>query len=226
MKKLQPISQKTNPTIMIAMTDTLKAELIASMESKKIFKVVSIINDGSSLFEKLETHKPEYLLIDNELPNNAHFGFLKKLSRLNIDTKVILYSNSSNPSYLKAFLSSPAIGFIQQGCTVSEFTSNLKNIFEGKRMIFSRMSDFRQEQKNIHEISNKKFNYDLSVLTQRELDIWELIMESKMEKEIAEALFISPLTVKTHKSNISKKLGLKNKVRLCNIGSISELRIY
>jgi DNA-binding NarL/FixJ family response regulator len=209
MKKITLPSLQSVPTLMIAISDKPKAELIASLESKKLFKVVNILTDGESLFETLESQNPDYLLIDTELPNSGGFGFLKKLDRIKPKTKVIVYSSITNPDYLKVFLSSPAFGFIQQGCGLKDFVESLQSVFEGKRLVFFQMSNYSQPNENY-----KKSVYDLSVLTEREKDVWDLLLEAKMEKQIAEILFISMSTVKTHKSSISKKLGLSKDRRL------------
>jgi DNA-binding CsgD family transcriptional regulator len=51
-------------------------------------------------------------------------------------------------------------------------------------------------------------------LTKREKDIVELIAKGKSNKQIAEALFLSELTVKTHRKNIKNKLGAEGKAEL------------
>ena len=200
------------PSLVIALSDKLTAELIASLESKKLFKVVNILTDGESLFEILETQDPDYLLIDTELPNSSGFGFLKKLDRIRPKTKVIVYSSNNNPDYLKVFLSSPALGFIQQGCGLKDFVSSLKSVFEGKRLVFSQMRNFNQPNEMY-----KKSMFDLTLLTEREMDVWELLMNAKSEKQIAEELFISPSTVRTHKNNISEKLEIKGKLKITQV---------
>jgi DNA-binding NarL/FixJ family response regulator len=210
-------TQRIIPTLLIALSDKLKAELIASLESKKLFKVVNIMTDGERLFENLETQKPDYLLIDTELPNGGGLGFLKKLDRIRPSTKVIVYSSSVNPDFLKVFLSSPALGFIQQGCGISEFTSCIKKVFEGKRMVFSQISDFVSNTSLALDENPDNDLYDLTKLTEREMDIWELLKEGKSEKEMAEILFLSTSTIRTHKNKISDKLNLKGKKKLSKV---------
>jgi DNA-binding NarL/FixJ family response regulator len=210
-------TQRIIPTLLIALSDKLKAELIASLESKKLFKVVNIMTDGERLFENLETQKPDYLLIDTELPNGGGLGFLKKLDRIRPSTKVIVYSSSVNPDFLKVFLSSPALGFIQQGCGISEFTSCIKKVFEGKRMVFSQISDFVSNTSLALDENPDNDQYDLTKLTEREMDIWELLKEGKSEKEMAEILFLSTSTIRTHKNKISDKLNLKGKKKLSKV---------
>ncbi len=208
-------TQRIIPTLLIALSDKLTAELIASLESKKLFKVVNIMTDGERLFENLEIQKPDYLLIDNELPNGGGLGFLKKLDRIRPTTKVIVYSSNANPDFLKVFLSSPALGFIQQGCGITEFTHCLQKVFEGKRMVFSQVSDFTT--KICHNEQDEVSLYDLTKLSEREMDVWELLADGKAEKEIAEVLFISTSTVRTHKNRISEKLDIKGKMKLSKL---------
>jgi DNA-binding NarL/FixJ family response regulator len=214
MKKLLLPTQQSVPTLMIALTDKLTAELIASLESKKLFKVINILTDGESLFETLASEKPDYLLIDSDLPNGGGFGFLKKLDRLRPSTKVIVYSNNGNPDYLKVFLSSPAFGFIQQGCGLKDFVSSLKSVFQGKRLVFSQMTNFNQPDENY-----KKSFYDLTLLTEREMDVWDLLLKSRSEKEIAEELCISTSTVRSHKNKISDKFEIKGKLKITKVAT-------
>ncbi len=203
-------SAKICPTLLIALSDKLKAELIATLDSKIPFQVFKILTDGTSIFEFLEIHQPDYLLIDNELPNLGGFGFLKKLNRLKSKTKVIVYGSSSNPHYLKAFLSSPAIGFIEKSCGVDDFTSCLQKIFSGNRIIFSDAQDLEKD----NTPSKYKLFSGTSKLSDREMQVWELLVKAKTEKEIAETLSISTSTVRTHKNKISDKMNIKGKQRL------------
>lgn len=214
MKRIILPVQQSIPTLIIAMSDKLTAELIASLESKKLFKVVNILTDGESLFENLETFNPDYLLINTELPNCSSFGFLKKLDRIRPKTKVIIYSSNTNPDYLKVFLSSTASGFIQKGCGLKDFIAGLKSVFEGKQIVFSQTSKFNQPDENY-----KKLMYYLSLLTKREMEVWELLVFAKTEKEIAEELCISTSTVRSHKNNISEKFEIKGKLKLTQVAT-------
>ena len=205
---------KIGPTLMIALSDKLKAELIATLESKIHFQVFKILTDGTNLFDLLETDQPDYLLIDNELPNIGGFGFLKKLNRLKTKTKVIVYGSSANTHYLKAFLSSPAIGFIEKSCGIDDFISCLQKIFNGNRIIFSNARDFRKDNVPSKTVLKDKPISDTSKLSDREIQVWELLVKAKTEKEIAETLAISTSTVRTHKNKISEKMNIKGKQRL------------
>ena len=113
---------------------------------------------------------------------------------------------------MKVFLSSPALGFIQQGCGLKDFVTSLRSVFEGKRLVFSQMRSFNQPNEMY-----KKSIFDLTLLTEREMDVWELLMIAKSEKQIAEELCISTSTVRTHKNNISEKLEIKGKLKITQV---------
>jgi len=203
--------------LMIAFSNNLLAELLAkALESKIPYNILCIKEQEGELFNILDTHKPAYLLIESNYKNNEGFGFLKKLSRIKPNVKVIIYANTLNYDYLKVFLSSPAIGLIHNGCSLDKFVYFLNEIIRGKRVIYSNIESPAIESPSSFMIDDEN-KIDLSLLTEREMDVWELLEDAKKEKQIAEILHISANTVKTHKSNISKKLGIKREKRLSTI---------
>ena len=206
---------KITPTLMIASSNLLMAELIKTINNEIPFEVICIITEGTELFEKIFEVHPDYLLIDSELENCNGLGFFKKLERIKINAKVIVYSFSKNPAYIKCFLSSKANAYIQNGCSLSEFKGCLKNISEGKRVIFSNIN---QNEEILHRYATQALpHFNFNLLTEREKVIWKLLAQEMTEREIADQLIISINTVKTHKNNISEKIGIKNKRRLTRV---------
>ncbi len=71
-----------------------------------------------------------------------------------------------------------------------------------------------------YELDRKKNKTDMDILfrkydvSKREKEIIELLLKGSSNREIADTLFISPNTVKTHIKNIYRKLGVKNRVQL------------
>lgn len=206
---------KITPTLMIASSNLLMAELIKTINDEIPFEVTCIITEGTQLFEKIVEVHPDYLLVDSELENCNGLGFFKKLERIKINAKVIVYSFSKNPAYIKCFLSSKANAYIQNGCSLSEFKACLNNISEGKRVIFSNINQ-NDAIAHQHSIQDSPL-YNLNLLTEREKVIWKLLAQEMTEREIADKLIISINTVKTHKNNISEKIGIKNKKRLTRV---------
>jgi two-component system, NarL family, response regulator NreC len=57
------------------------------------------------------------------------------------------------------------------------------------------------------------------LLTEREMDVWDLLLKSRSEKEIAEELCISTSTVRSHKNKISDKFEIKGKLKITKVAT-------
>ena len=204
----------SQPKVLIAFSNPLIASLFKYISADVSFEVIETLTDGSNLFERLLQLKPDYLVIDSDLRQCSGIGFLKKIKRIDMETKVIVYSNTISENYLKCFISSPAIAYIQNGCDEEELKKCMRSALGGNRVIHALTSFTDMVTKNTTK------QYDFDVLTEREKEIWELILQAQTEREIANNLSVSVYTIKTHKSNISKKLGIKNKTRLTRLAGI------
>jgi DNA-binding NarL/FixJ family response regulator len=101
-------------------------------------------------------------LIDSELKNCNRLNFLYEWSSTNSNTKAIIYSQTAEKLYFKTFLDSNAYAFIQEDCDEQELSLCLKNIFDGKGMIFIKQSLMINAGRDDDE------SLDLQNLTQRE----------------------------------------------------------
>lgn len=195
-------------TIVLALSNSIINSFFSRKCESMNVDVVASVNDGESLFPTLKKTNPDFLLIDSELKNCNRLNFLYEWNSTDSNTKAIIYSQTAEKLYFKTFLDSNAYAFIQEDCDEQELSLCLRNIFDGKGMIFIKQSLM------INAGRDEDDSLDLQNLTQREKDIWDLIGKELTEREIADKLSISLYTVKTHKNNISKKMGFKNKRRL------------
>lgn len=194
-------------TIVLALSNNILQAHFRNLCNKLDVIILYSLNNGENLFEIVDTYKPEFILVDSELSNCSRSDFLKLWSTRNYKSKAIIYSQTEDMSYFESFLTSNTFAYIHQDCSELELTSFLKSVFDGKRIIFSRVPSERSNYKRT------SLNYP-TCLTLREREVWKLIEKNCTEKEIASSLMISFYTVKAHKNNISKKLGIKNKERL------------
>lgn len=204
------------PTLLIAFNDIFKAELIKFIAEQVPFKYQILYDNKIDVFDFLEHNSYDYLLIEDNFCNAGGIGFLKKLNHKNPSTQTIIHAANINADYLKIFLSSPAVGFIKKDCTIEEFTNCLKNIFQGRRIIFSEIKDL---QKHNASIKQDLTQLDPSDFTDRQMEIWRLMKQAKTGKQIAQELNITIDTVKTHKNDMSKKLNLPIGTRLSILAS-------
>jgi DNA-binding NarL/FixJ family response regulator len=207
------------PTLVVAMPDKAFAEMISEWQFNCSFRTLAILEDCSSIVNRISSLKPDFLFIDSEMPNVNGFELVEKLKQLNLTTKIIMYASRKISDYLSKFLDSSnqtIRGFIHKGCGIQEIEHCMVEVFSGRKYISSCVSNYLNEmesEKSIFAIDYSK----LASLSKREKDVWNLLTEGKTESEIGEKLFIGLATVKTYKKGIKDTLGILGKGKLTHI---------
>jgi LuxR family transcriptional regulator of csgAB operon len=169
------------------------------------------VGSSISLMSATAAQKPDVMMLDNysgevldKLNNECeeYLGLLK-------GTPAIVF-NFKSPKRLKKWISYGVRGVIYDQDPPQNMIKAIKAVVKG-HMWFPRqaMSNFLIERW-AHKESIEKAT---SSLTNRELEILVLIAKGRTNKEIAESLYISPLTVKAHVQNIYRKIGVPNRVK-------------
>jgi DNA-binding NarL/FixJ family response regulator len=194
----------TKPTLLIAFEDYLKAQFISTLSQELLFETVEIITNSDVLLPSIQENLPEFVFLDSSISEFGMIGIIKRLKRLGINTKVILYSNSSDPTFLEISQSLGVRGIIMKGCSIEELKMCLKSILKGNRVFYT------FDSKNVQPFNHiYRKNLSFANLTDREMEVYVLIKNGKTEKELSSELDISINTVKSHKGNIFRKLNIK-----------------
>lgn len=183
------------------------------------FEVIAEVGDGQKAIELARDKRPNVVLLDiNMAPLNG-FDILKMIRKLSPGSKVIAVSMHSQPSYAKKMLRLGARGYVTKNSPRQEMLDAIKEVYGGQIFIC-------QEVKNI--ISGQMLGEEeslpgLNQLSEREIEIINLIRDGLSSKEIAAKLNIAIKTVEVHRHNILKKLKVKNTASLINYINASGL---
>lgn len=162
--------------------------------------------------KEINEKKPDIVLLDLNLPDTNGIEVIKQIRKNEIKTQVLVISMLIDPLIVSKALEAGANGFIPKNTSIEELSSALQHLQNGQPFISDSMRK-EIEQIQISTYSNNGFQ-DNNDLSKRELEIIKLIAEGLTNAEIAQQLFISPLTVKTHRTNILRKLELPNTASL------------
>lgn len=183
------------------------------------FEVIAEVGDGQRAIELARDKRPNIILLDiNMAPLNG-FDILKMIRKLSPGSKVIAVSMHSQPSYAKKMLRLGARGYVTKNSPRQEMLDAIQEVYNGQIFIC-------QEVKNI--ISGQMLGEEeslpgLNQLSEREIEIINLIRDGLSSKEIAAKLSIAIKTVEVHRHNILKKLKVKNTASLINYINASGL---
>lgn len=167
-------------------------------------KVVAEAADGDELLEKLRATTPDLLMLDMTMPGESGVDLIDHVKSLYPDLPVLILSMHDEVNMVLRAMRAGASGYICKDCSPQALLEAIRKVMATGRYLGPAMA----EQLAYASTSPDLDNIEL-VLSDRELEIFRLIVEGKSVGEIAEQLFISDKTVSTHKSNLLNKLGLK-----------------
>ena len=186
--------------------------LTALLNKHDFLNVLTNVEDGLELINVLkEGMIPDIILLDLSMPNMNGFEVLKTLRKKYKDIKSIAISMHDDGNYIAKCAQNGAYGYLLKNTDEDEVLNAIKQVYNGNKYYNQELS-----KKMIDSMAEVK---SIKKLTKKELEILELLSKGLTTKEIASKLYISTRTVETHRSNMLKKLEVKNTVELINKAS-------
>ena len=174
-------------------------------------EVVGEANNGSEALNMLEDLKPDILICDISMPDFNGIELLKKLEDSGQEVKVLILYMHKDSEYIMKSFEHGALGYLPKNADEGELLKAIETIHKGERYITQEVSNVLA-QSMLASKSTVKYN-----LTSREKEIINNLVKGLSNKQIAAELFISIRTVDTHRTNIMKKLKVKNVASLVKL---------
>jgi two-component system invasion response regulator UvrY len=200
--------------------------LVAEMWSELInsderFSVIGICNDTTEKsIETVKTKRPDIVIMDINIQPNSGIDATKMVKKVSPGTKVIGVSMHNQPSFAKRMLKNGALGYVTKSSNRNEMFEAILSVNDGKIFVCKEIQENLSKQ-----VFEDDETPDISKLSEREVEVLKYIKDGMSSKEIAETLFLSTRTVEVHRSNILKKLNLKNTATLLKFIHNSSLDI-
>lgn len=176
------------------------------------FEVIAECGDSEQAIELARTLRPNIVLMDINMIPISGFEATEKIRKVSPASKIIGVSMHSQPAYAKKMLQIGAKGYVTKNSSKEEMIKAITEVTNGNKYICDEIKN------NISDmvLEENKDTPNVNALTEREIQIINLIKEGFSSKEIANQLSISLKTVEVHRHNILKKLKLKNSASLVN----------
>jgi DNA-binding NarL/FixJ family response regulator len=186
---------------------TLREGLQRLIESgSESLKICGEAASASEAIEAIQRDLPDLVITDVSLPDKSGLELIKDLKALAPTIKILVFSMHDEMVYAERSIKAGAAGYLMKGAKTPLLLDAIERVLGGGIYLSQRMSDHLL--KNL--AGKRSAGMKIDALSDRELEVFELIGLCRSNAEIAEQLHISPKTVDAHRGNIKTKLNLSD----------------
>jgi two-component system response regulator NreC len=186
--------------------------LRALLEDVTDFEIIDEADEADKAVEIVKNKKPSVLILDLMMKGLNSLSIIRRIRNYSPETNIVILSMYDNESYIIEALRAGANSYVLKGSTAEELIRAVREVAAGHRYLGLPISE--------RAISSFMQNADTSdfdlyeTLTTREREVLHMVAQGYTNVEIAAQLYVSPRTVEVHRSNMMRKLRLKNHTQL------------
>jgi len=183
------------------------------LDAEVDLQVVDEACDGLEALEKTRLHHPDVLLLDIAMPKLSGLEVAQMVRTASPETKVVILSMYEKEAYACQALEAGALGYILKGGPSDEIPIAIRTVYKGQYFLSPSITS--SVVHNYLSSSRKEPTTEgYQGLSERERQVFMLLVEGNSSASISGILCISPKTVEKHRANISSKLGLNSPVEM------------
>ncbi len=175
--------------------------------------IVEVVGEASTATEAIKLTgqlQPNVVLMDIYMPDVNGLQATREIKKLFPEVAVVILTSSEKDSHLFEAVRAEAAGYLLKNLDADELFNMLEGVAKGEAAMTRAMAS-----RVLKGIARQEFGEqsELDTLTEREITVLHLVAQGESNPQIGEKLSISVNTVKTHLSNILKKLQLDNRAQ-------------
>ena len=169
--------------------------------------VVGTLSDSRQVIPFLDTHKVDMLICDLNMPRQSGLELTITLRQRHPDVKILLLTMVEDAATIREAVRAGVSGYVLKRAGRAEIERAIDQLVLGRRYfspeLVSQLSTLNDDGNPVNE---------LTILTDREIEVLRLVANERSTHQIADQLFISIPTVETHRRHLMQKLGVKSVV--------------
>jgi two-component system, NarL family, invasion response regulator UvrY len=173
------------------------------LEDDERINLVHEAGSGKELFEKLKAQEYDVILLDISLPGRSGLDLISQIKNIQQSAAVLILSIYSEEVYAIKALKNGASGYLTKASAPEELISAIHKVSQGKRYVSLSMVELLADKIVLESKKSSKH-----LLSDRELEVLNLIAEGKTVVQVASELSLSPKTISTYRQRLLAKLKL------------------
>jgi DNA-binding NarL/FixJ family response regulator len=185
--------------------------LMAVLQTEEGWEVLEPVNNGRQLISRLSVEPVDLVLLDLNMPQLDGIQTLAVIRQRFPSVKVLVITNYNQPQLQAEIRKLGASGYLLKNVSAHSLKDAITTVLKGGTCFEELLPSQATPDAWFLDDFMKKYQ-----LTRREVEIIKMIGKELTSKEIGDQLFISELTVSTHRKNIMRKLEVKNMAGVVN----------
>lgn len=173
--------------------------LVLKLETEPDMRVVATASSGEQAIDRYEEHRPAVTLMDLQLPGMSGLEAIRSIRQVDPSARIIVLTMYDGEEDIHRALQAGAATYVLKETLADDLVQVIRAVYGGQRPIPADVAT-RLASREIH-----------SSLTAREVEVLKLIAEGNRNKEIADVLAITEVTVQVHVRHILAKLDVKDR---------------
>jgi two-component system, NarL family, response regulator NreC len=186
------------------------------LESHPEFDVIAEAADGREAVEQASDIEPDVAVLDIAMPNLSGIEAAQRIHSALPQAAIVILSMHSDEGYVLRALKAGAKAYILKDSAEGDLIAAIQSVYAGRTFFSPEITKMLMDD-YVREIRMRGAEDSYQLLTSREREILQLLVELKSNREIAQLLNLSLYTVETHRRNLHEKLHLH---------SLAELILY
>jgi len=203
----------TRVRVLVADDHTIVRQgLVGILKASAEVEVVAEASDGNEAVEKALKTKPDVAVLDVSMPRLSGIEAARRIHEALPGTQLLVLTMHDDEEYILKMVRAGASGYLLKDGAASELLAGIKALKAGKTFFGPHATKALAEAFARDKPAEPDDPYER--LTDREREVFQLVVEGKTNPEIGEILFISAKTVDNHRTRLMEKLGLHSTAEL------------
>lgn len=176
-------------------------------------EVIGVAEDSGEALGLLETLRPDTAIIDISMPGLSGLDLIRSIPRLSPATKMVMLSVHQSPAFIREALAAGALGYVLKTAPITDLIEAVRAVARGEYYLSARIrAEVVAGYAKAKGSDASDSGYD--ALSEREQQVFRLVVQGKTNKQIGDLLNLSSRTVEKHRSSILHKLNIRDTVEM------------
>jgi len=196
----------------------VRSGFVVLLRSCDDIEVVGEAANGLEALEVVRRERPDVVLMDIRMPEMDGLEATHAIATAGVDTRILILTTFDLDEYVYGALRAGASGFLLKDTMPDELLAAVRVVAAGDALLAPRVTRRLIEQfARRPDASTAEHNPAIDTLTERELEVFVAVAGGMSNQELADALFMSHATAKTHVSRLLAKLQARDRAQLVMI---------